>query len=156
MYGIDLTYEGRRIHIEMEKRISILSDDSGIGKTFVAKAIKASLNVKDYSDIRATFNGNESDVEVIFDECSKCHAIDVIKHVKGIVIIDEADKLISLYPEIMEEIVHNTESAFLLILRGEPNNYITSPLQYLIFTTTGMEITIKPYKSSVNKFFKVG
>ena len=46
MYRIDLTYEGRRIHIEMEKRISILSDDSGIGKTFVAKAIRGIIKCK--------------------------------------------------------------------------------------------------------------
>ena len=154
MYRIDLTYEGRRIHIEMEKRISILSDDSGIGKTFVAKAIRASLNVRKYSDIRATFHGKESEVEVIFDGCPMNYAMNIVRDARGIVIIDEADKLIGLYPEILDEIVYNTESAFLLILRGEPDNYITSPLQYLEFTATKAEITIKPYKSRVNKFFR--
>lgn len=156
MYKISLTYEGRKIHIEMEHRVSILSDDSGIGKTFVAKAVKNSLNVKQYSDIQATINDKECSVDVIFDECEKEKAISTITNAQDIVIIDEADKLFALYPIVLDVLQKNDKAVFLLILRGEPDDYITSPLQYLTFTTNGKEITIKPYKSNVNNFYKVG
>ncbi len=156
MYKIHLRYEGIEISIEMTHRISALSDDSGVGKTYVAKAISSALKVKKYNSIVSKMGSDDCDIHVIFEDTKQDEVKKIVKEKNSIIIIDETDKIIGTNPNIVKKILKNEESAYLLILRGDPEGLILGTNQYLRLKSDEKCIKIFPFKSKMNDFFKEG
>lgn len=156
MYRIELKYEGNLIKIKMNQRISVLSDDSGVGKTYVAKAVDSALKVKKYNSIEATCNGENCNIHVVFEDTSDKEIDMIISKSNSIIIIDEADKIFGGNNHLVKKMLKNESSAFLLILRGDPKDLILTPKQYLTFRYKQKCIEIYPFESKVNNFFVEG
>ena len=157
MYKIQCSYSNTNIDIELHERISVLSADSGIGKTFVVKGIKEALKVRQYGAITAT--KNDKNIAVTIIEASTMDSLDsqasmaeAIKTKTGIVIIDDADKILAGNNNLTEAILCNKEAAFLLIMRGMFGNLYASQKQYLQFNLVGNSIIIKPVKRGIGGF----
>lgn len=151
MYKIQCSYSNTNIDIELCERISVLSEDSGIGKTFVVNGINEALRVKEYGSIKATKNGEDIAITIINGEDDN---INTIKNAKDLVIIDEADELLAENNGLIDEIQNNKNADFLLIMRGMFNGMYFSQRQYLSFEFTGKSINIKPVKRGLHEFFK--
>lgn len=154
MYKIQLKYEGTEIKIEMNHRISVLSDNSGIGKTYVAQAIHSALKVKKYATITSVNNNTPCSIHVILGDETPDYIMNTTSKKDSIIIIDNADKVIAMNENIVNMIIQNKDSAYLLILRGDPEGLIIGPNQYLQFREKNKMIRIEPFKSNVNNFFK--
>lgn len=154
MYKIQCSYSNTNIDIELHERISVLSDDSGIGKTFVVEGIREALKVKQYGAITATKNNENIAVNIIEASAmdSQASLAEAIKTKTGIIIIDDADKILAGNNNLTEAILCNKEAAFLLIMRGMFGNLYFSHKQYLQFNSVGNSIIIKPVKRGIGGF----
>lgn len=152
MYKIKLKYLGISIDIELCKHISVLSDDSGIGKTFIVNAIDNALKVKEFNSIDASKDGEDVSITVLKENASIEEVRKKVEDSVGLVIIDEADKIFAAHNEICDIIANKENTDFFLVMRGCYENLYISQNQYLNMQVDADTIIVKPFVSNVNRF----
>lgn len=73
MIKVNISYRNKKIVLETKCRVSILSDNSGIGKTYLLKVIKQALEASEYSPLKAEKDGKECKecLDKIYNESCK-------------------------------------------------------------------------------------
>lgn len=153
MIKVNISYRNKKIVLETKCRVSILSDNSGIGKTYLLKVIKQALEASEYSPLKAEKDGKEcKNVYLILEDTP----IDIIREYilkNGFIIIDECDILFTDYPELIDSINKNKKADYMLIMRGLPKDLEVNTNSQLVFKNMYGNIMIEPFESRLKSFF---
>ena len=150
---VSISYRNKKISLDTKCRVSILSDNSGIGKTYLLKVIKQAIEASEYSPLKAEKNGSEcKDIYLILENTP----INIIRETivkNGFIIIDECDILFTDYPELIDIVNKNREADYMLIMRGIPSGLEVNTDSQLVFKNMYGNIIIEPFESRLKSFF---
>ena len=132
---IDITKKGVHFNVELPGRITVVSGESGTGKTFLRKAIK------DDAILNEELSGVEDTViEFSVTGNSDLNQIKNVEH--KLIIIDNADILLEKYRDLVPCINSNFHNQYLILSRGE-TGIRTHPNYRGVLTANGKEIKAK-------------
>lgn len=152
---IELDFGKGHISINTNYRISVLSENSGVGKTYVVYAIEQAKKIASYLPMTVQKDGKAVDVYTVSDSTDRNKAEEILKYKDSIIIVDEADRVFGMYPEFVDLVNQNEKASFILFLRSAPRGLYISQNWYLKFSRKGYDIEIKPFDNlkKIQKFF---
>lgn len=147
---IHFTHSKNEVDIYSNKRVAMLMEESGVGKTYVAKRLLEAADAAKYGDFQATLNGESCPVEVVTDSDSEEEVYRKVQCEGHIVMVDEADAIFDQYDEIPGIIYDNEKSAFIVVARQTWTGLPIALNQYLELKyakeKNRAKIEIVPYK----------
>lgn len=110
--------DGVTFHIDLQKRFTKLSDNSGAGKTYLCNALISSLKVSKDLGINPVIDiENDNPIAVIVVNGTE-GTTETFTEKNTLFIIDEADILFTERPDLVQNILDNDSSYFLIIARA--------------------------------------
>lgn len=128
---IDFKVQGIHFYFDVREDVTKLCDNSGVGKSFLCYAIKVSLDT--YKDtgkypVKDKYTKENIKVKVVNSlEISLDELKQTLLAKDHLIIVDDADMVFNLHPELSNIILNNQSSMFILIahsvIRGLPFGY---------------------------------
>lgn len=110
--------DGVTFYIDLQKRFTKLSDNSGTGKTYLCNALISSMKVSKDLGITPVMDIDSNNPMTVIIVNGTERTTETFTERNTLFIIDEADILFTQRPDLIQNILENETSYFLIIARA--------------------------------------
>lgn len=146
---IDFKISGTSFYFDVKCRFTKLCDDSGVGKSFLYKALEKTLesynNISKYPVIDKITNEKIQVVLIDGLTTTKEEALNKIKTENALIMIDEADIIFNEHKELANIVIENNTSNFILIARSELKGLDFSYNEHALINSDKNKINVEYY-----------